>query len=457
VSDRELAEGPRRAQIGVYRVVRELGRGGMGVVYEAVHELLQRRVAIKLMRPELAADPTQVERFVREGRAAANIRHPHVIDIYEFAFVDGAPYLVMDFLEGQTLAERLVVSQRLPLPALLATLLPVISAVAAAHAAGVVHRDLKPSNIMLARLPDGRELPKVLDFGTSKLLTRAELVLTQSAATIGTPYYMAPEQVRSSRDVDERCDQYALGVLLYECATGRMPFEAENHYELLQAIMSAPLAPPSTREPSLPPAFDALVLRAMQRDPAQRFPSARALGAALLALAPAELARSWAAEFGTVTSEPRAAASSKPTSATLPDVSLVRSAPGRSRQLQWYALAVALLAAAAALWALRGGSEPTHQAAAPAPLPAAEPPRTVAAPASAAAREPAATEPQPIAKPSAEQPNEPPPPAATPAAGSVRTGAQVTPAPRQKRPREQGARPARPNVTIGDNGAPILE
>ncbi|HKP60922.1 MAG TPA: serine/threonine-protein kinase [Polyangiales bacterium] len=436
----------------MYRIVRELGRGGMGVVYEGLHEHLQRRVAIKVMRPELAADATQVERFVREGRAAANIRHPHVIDVYEFAFVDGAPYLVMPFLEGQTLAERLVVSRRLPLPALLGTLFPVFSAVAAAHAAGVVHRDLKPSNIMLAYQPDGHEVPKVLDFGTSKLLTQAELVLTQSAATVGTPAYMAPEQVRSSRDVDARCDQYALGVLLYECATGRMPFDAESQYELLHAIMSAPLAAPSTFEPSLPAAFDAVVMRAMQRDPAQRFPSVRALGAALLDLAPAELARSWSAEFATPERSAPAAVSVKPASATLPDASQVRT---RSRKLQWYVLAAALLAAAGALWAIGGGgSRPQSAAEHPEqPLaakveapPAAQPPSEPQPPAAGPASAPTTSNDAPAAKPAAQAAEVPP---AKPAAA------------RRTRPREHGPRPTttspRPSVTVGDNGAPILE
>jgi serine/threonine-protein kinase len=334
-------------------------------------------------------------------------------------------------------------------PALLATLFPVFSAVAAAHATGVVHRDLKPSNIMLARLPDGRELPKVLDFGTSKLLTQAELVLTQSAATIGTPYYMAPEQVRSSRDVDARCDQYALGVLLYECATGRMPFEAENQYELLHAIMSAPLAAPSSLEPSLPAAFDAVVLRAMQRDPAQRFPSVRALGAALLPLAPLELARSWAEEFGSVAREAPAAVSVKPASATLPDESHVRAAPPRNRKLQWFVLAAALLAAAGALWAM-SDSGATQKAAAPAPAPIA-------------ARQPApppVVAPEPLAPnatpPLAAAPEQPPAAASSPAASS-RPNPQARPSARRPRPREPNARPARPSVTIGDNGAPILE
>lgn len=317
--ERELAELAAHSKLGAYRIVRELGRGGMGVVYEAVHELLQRRVAIKLMRPEFAASPSHVERFVREGRAACNIRHPHVIDVYEFAFADGAPYLVMDYLEGETLADCLERERRLPLGQLLAAVFPVLSAVAAAHAAGVVHRDLKPSNIMLARLPDGRSWPKVLDFGTSKLMAKVELGLTQSAAMIGTPYYMAPEQAQSSKDVDARCDQYALGVILYECATGVRPFEAENQLALLHAIMSAPVVLPSQIEPSLPAAFDTIVSRALQREPSMRFPGVQELAVALLDIAPEPLIGRWSAEFSGAGPVVVPAVSAVPMSSTLVD------------------------------------------------------------------------------------------------------------------------------------------
>jgi serine/threonine-protein kinase len=451
MSEREPAASLPRTSIGPYRIVRELGRGGMGIVYEALHEHLRRRVAIKLMRPELLAERLQVERFVREGRAACNIHHPHVVSVYEFDFVDGAPYLVMDYLEGETLAERLLARGHLPLPELLATLLPVLSAVAAAHAAGIVHRDLKPSNIMLARLGTGRELPKVVDFGTSKLL--AEPALTHSAALLGTPYYMAPEQARASSQVDARSDQYALGVILYECSTGFRPFEAEGAYAVIHAIMSLPVARPSSLRPErgLPDGFDDVVLRAMAREPAQRFADVRALGAALLRFAPLELAEAWKSEFagGDAFAPTLAAPVAAPATATLPDVARAPLRTKRTLRAGRLMLAGSVLTALGLLAARlssrdtsdrpRAGA-PTAERAEPLPEPRAEPEREPWAEAPSSAR------PVPVADAALPEPLQPRAATLDPAA--------PRPAKRQARPR---ANPAPAAVTLGDNGAPILE
>jgi serine/threonine-protein kinase len=271
----------------------------MGVVYEAVHVQLRKRVAIKTLRPHLLEDPRNVARFAREGRAVCHIHHPHVVDVHALDSDAGAPYLVMDLLEGVSLGDHLRVAGRIPLPELIAIMLPVLSAVSAAHAGGVVHRDLKPGNIMLVRGRGGEIIPKVLDFGTSRFCAESEeAALTMTGAVLGTIHYMSPEQTRASKNADALSDQYSLGVILYECATGERPFSGESSYEVMHAVMTRPMRLPSAIDPELPPAFDAVVLRAMSRRARDRYPSARALGAALLPFAAESTARLWASEFG---------------------------------------------------------------------------------------------------------------------------------------------------------------
>ena len=501
MSDPFAQPSPNKTHVGPYRIVRELGHGGMGHVFEGVHQHLQRRVAIKRLHPDLARDPVQVERFVREGRAACNIRHPHVVEVYEFGFDDGAPYLVMDLLHGRTLAEHLVAVNALPLTELARLLLPVLSAVAAAHADGIVHRDLKPSNIMLAQI-GGRCVPKVLDFGTSKLIDDAsQHQLTHSAALLGTPYYMSPEQLRSSRDVDARCDQYALGVMLYECATGVRPFEADSSYNLMHAIMTAPVAAPSALQPELPKAFDALVARAMQRDRDRRFADVRALAAALLPLADAAEQRRWQDEF---VAAPAADGGEPPLreSRTWVDAAVAREVgPAASGVVERRRSRVTLLAGAAIAIALGGAyawyarhtptaavsdrttarpaSEPAAQRSAaavsdpstaaatahPASVPAAQPSaaavsdKTTAAATVRRASEPAAQHPSaavsdaPTAAATARPTSEP---AAQHPSAAVSGTAPATTRPTENHARPRKSAPARA-VTIGDNGAPILE
>lgn len=270
---------------GRYLIVRALGEGGMGLVYEAEHPGLGKRVALKTLRPSLADDAEVVARFLREGMAAARIRHPNVVDVTDVGTERGLPYLVMEMLDGETLG-ALVERGPLDPEAVAALLLPVCAAVAAAHARGVLHRDLKPDNVLLARTPHGPAQPKVLDFGIAKILGEdASLSLTSTAAVLGTPFYMSPEQARGARDLDARADQYALGVMLYECATGQKPFQASSLLALAAEITNGTLRPPRALRPELSEDFEAVVLRAMARNPDGRFPSVRALGAALLPLA----------------------------------------------------------------------------------------------------------------------------------------------------------------------------
>jgi serine/threonine-protein kinase len=295
--------------IAAYELRRELGQGAMATVFEAEHLGLGKRVALKRMHPHLATDETAASRFLREGRAAAQIRSPHVVDVFDVGTHEGVPYLVMELLAGEDLASVLRRRGKLPLSELADVVVPIALAVHMAHEAGVIHRDLKPSNVVLATRDGGERCPVVLDFGISKLVADAGRDLTASEVLLGTVHYMSPEQTRSGRQATALSDQYALGVLLYECATGAKPFAGSTHYAVMHAIVSARVVPPSGMDPALPPAFDDVVLRAMQRDPRKRFESVRGLGAALLPWASAETRLRYAAELGVDAAELGARAS----------------------------------------------------------------------------------------------------------------------------------------------------
>jgi len=294
-----MAAAASGAHVGSYLLCRELGKGAMATVYEARHEQLGKRVALKSMHPHLAADATSAARFLREGKAAAQIHHPHVVDVFDVGTHEGVPFLVMELLDGADLAARLEERGKLPLRELVDVMMPVLSAVRAAHAVGVIHRDLKPSNVVLAKRDDGAVSPTILDFGISKVQNDViEQDLTASEVLLGTVHYMSPEQTRGGRNSSALSDQYALGVMLYECATGVKPFSGNTPYSLMHAIVSSRVTPPSSIDPELPRAFDDVVLRAMHRDPSKRFASVRELGADLLPWASDEVQKRWASEFG---------------------------------------------------------------------------------------------------------------------------------------------------------------
>ncbi len=296
-SDRDLEPG---MTLGRYAIVRKIGVGGMGAVYEATHLDLKKRVAVKTLLPAVAKKPELRARFVREGQAASQIRHPNAVDVSDVGVQDGVAYLVMEYLEGEDLAKVIKREGALPVDRIAEIMLPVMAAVMAAHHEGIVHRDLKPENIYLARTRDGVIVPKVLDFGISKMADpESEKGLTGTSALLGTPHYMAPEQVRGAKFVDARTDQYALGVILYESATGRVPFQGENLYAVFQAIVEGLVLPPRTYEPSLPPQFDSLVMRAMATSPDARFATVNALAQELLSFARAQPRTTWEPVFGT--------------------------------------------------------------------------------------------------------------------------------------------------------------
>ena len=212
-----------------YRIDRIVGRGGMGVVFSATHLWTGRPVAVKLLLPGLADDAGLVKRFLREARAAAGLRHPNVVDVLDMGSEpDGTVYLVLEMLVGESLDAVLERHGRLTLRELAAWVVPVCDAVGAAHGQGIVHRDLKPENIFLHRPAEGVTLPKLLDFGIAKVLGTGTSKQTAVGSVIGTLHYMSPEQAEGRADVGPRSDVWALGVVLYECLTGRMPFDGSN-------------------------------------------------------------------------------------------------------------------------------------------------------------------------------------------------------------------------------------
>jgi tRNA A-37 threonylcarbamoyl transferase component Bud32 len=293
-----MANGDHLEEAGSYLIVRQIGSGGMGGVFEAVDTRLGHRVALKRLHPHVAARTGAAARFLREGRAAARVRHPHVVQVFALGEGKEGPYLAMELLDGRDLAAALAEVGRLSVGDALELLLPVIAAVGAAHDAGVIHRDLKPSNVFVSRGAAGRPWPKVIDFGVSKVLCADQAVApTMGDAVLGTAAYMAPEQADSVRNASFQSDQYALAVVLYQCLTGVLPFSGANEYELVLAITTAPVTPPSHHVRGLPPELDEIVLRAMHRNPAARFPSVRAFGAALLSLARDRERAAWGAEL----------------------------------------------------------------------------------------------------------------------------------------------------------------
>jgi serine/threonine-protein kinase len=274
---------------GKYRVERVLGMGGMGVVVAATHLDLHELRAIKLMLPTALENAEAVERFMREARAAARLRSEHVAKVHDVGHLEnGAPYMVMEYLSGADLGQ--VLKQRGPLPAHEAALyaIQVCSALAEAHSSGVIHRDLKPANLFLSQRPDGTPCIKVLDFGISKVTgAGSDFEMTKTHAVLGSPQYMSPEQMRSSRSVDARTDIWSLGVILYKLVTGKAPFRGQNITELISAVLEGAPPAPSTRCAGLPLGLDDVIARCLARKPEGRYGSVNELAAALLPFAPA--------------------------------------------------------------------------------------------------------------------------------------------------------------------------
>jgi tRNA A-37 threonylcarbamoyl transferase component Bud32 len=276
----------------------------MGSVFEGSHVALEKAVALKVLHEHIAQSEPMRARFVREAQLAATLSHPHVVNILDVG-VDGQnAYLVMERLNGEDLAAHLRRVKKETIEGALAVFLPVASALAFAHDRGIVHRDLKPANIFLARDRHGEILPKIVDFGLSKLLTaEGAPVLTESDAVIGTLEYMAPEQTFGTARAGAASDQYSLAAILYEMVTGQLPFHRSDTRELVEAIRYAPIVLSSAIEPLIPSGFDDAVVRALSREPGDRFPDVRAFAHALLRFADAPTGNVWGRDFGEATTE----------------------------------------------------------------------------------------------------------------------------------------------------------
>jgi serine/threonine-protein kinase len=272
---------------GKYRVERVLGRGGMGVVVVARHLRLGEVFAIKFPVARMGNGGDVLARWVREGRAAMRIRSQHVARVYDVGTLEtGEPYLVMEYLEGRDLAAVVAIRGPLTVEEAIEYVLQAIEALAEAHAQGIVHRDIKPSNLFLTRGADASAVTKVLDFGAAKALTLgADTSVTAPGGVVGTPLFMAPEQMRSTRDVDARADIWALGATLHALLTGRPPFSAGSIVEIHECIQRGAPRLRASR-PDAPEALEAILLRCMQTDPAHRYGSVAELAGALAGLVP---------------------------------------------------------------------------------------------------------------------------------------------------------------------------
>ncbi|MBL8312588.1 MAG: serine/threonine protein kinase [Rubrivivax sp.] len=452
---------PPLETLGRYRLVRILGRGAMGVVYEAQDERLGRTVAIKtVLRSHLDNETTAQDyaaRFVREAQAAARLSHPNIVTVYDFGEHDDLSYIVMEFVSGRELAELFRSGHRFTLPQALQIMAELLDALAYAHAQGVVHRDVKPANVLV----DQAGHVKLADFGVARISSGGQ-DRTMPGTMVGTPSYMSPEQILG-QPVGSRTDIFAAGVVLYQFVTGRQPFEGQGMFDVQRRILQDEPTPPSGVFAGLPPVLDGIVLRALAKQPEDRYETAAAFAQDLRRLAadylpapglpataaPADQTGSTAVDLQLDIPSPPAVASPAPQSWVSPQTA-DQPAPAAAapRRALWpYGLALGLIVAAAAWWWLQSPTAPRSGATVPPPavseaasaaaLPASQPTApaasTTATPAPAidapAVAAPVAVEPQPVTVPARPAPppkaDRPPPkdparPATTPPAGAMR-------------------------------------
>jgi serine/threonine-protein kinase len=392
---------PGDVLLGKYRVERVLGQGGMGIVVAARHLNLDELYAIKVLRPEALDVPQAVERFLREARAAARLRGEHVAKVHDVGKLEsGAPYMVMEYLDGSDLKKVIRTQGPLPAEEAAALMIQVCDAISEAHALGIVHRDLKPANLFLIRRPNGTPCMKVLDFGISKQLDIDAADLTKTGDLVGTPKYMAPEQMLRMKKADPRSDLWMIGVVLYELVTGQGPFHADSLPEVVARILAEEALPPSLLMPSVPFWLDAVVARCLRKNPEDRFQSAGELASALragdhagpppapllgrrrsapsvpaLAQSGEQSGEPQRASHGAATL-PNAQASKRPSSGSITVSAWGRTGArmGRGAGRTGAALAAVLglsVSGAGAYWVFRGRAPPAESSVAAAPIPVA--------------------------------------------------------------------------------------
>jgi eukaryotic-like serine/threonine-protein kinase len=456
-------------QFGVYRVGACIGEGGMARIYQAEHAGLRRQVALKVLLDASTRAPEGRERFLREARIAAAIKHPNVVNIFDVGVHDDTAFLVMELLTGTDLEQLIEERGALDEATIVDIMIPVLAGLTAVHDAGVVHRDLKPGNVFLAQGRYDEVDPKLLDFGICKAPGPEQLRLTANGMLIGTPFYMSPEGLRGE-EMTPSSDQYSLGVVMYECATGTNPFGATTFAEIFRLIGAGQYPLPSSIRPQISKRLERIILRAMNLDPAQRFKDLREMGRELLLLAGQRTRITWSLSFGEI-ERPKASGTQtwKVPQGSSPPAAPPDEPRGRKRAL--FALPLLLLAAAAVLgssgvFSSRAREEPRL------PRPSAAP--VAVAPAPAALNEPAAADvvvtPRPLEAPAQSRPATPK--AATPphrvwarrqpmAVGAAPDGDESDPdwaipagttTAAQVRPAQ-----ARTQIGVGANGAPIFD
>jgi eukaryotic-like serine/threonine-protein kinase len=271
--------------IGNYTITAKLGEGGMGVVYLAEHPVIGRKVAMKAIHPELSRNPEVVSRFITEAKSVNQIGNEHIVDINDFGTTsDGEFYFVMEFLQGEALADQLKRAAPFAAARALAIAAQVADALGASHQHGIIHRDLKPENIFLINRGHSADFVKVLDFGLAKLTQGDEKIThkTRTGSVMGTPYYMSPEQCEGKANIDHRADIYSLGVILFEMVTAKVPFGGEGYGEIIVKHITAPVPSPRAINPLLPPSLEAIILRALAKPREQRFQTMEEFAEALL-------------------------------------------------------------------------------------------------------------------------------------------------------------------------------
>ena len=398
--------------VGSYRILEKIGEGGMGAVYRAVDEMLEREVAIKAIRPELARDPEIVERFRSEAKILARVSHPAIATIYSFFHDGGELFLAMEYVRGRTLSAVLAAEGALPWRRAVPLLSTALEGIEQAHRAGIIHRDLKPDNLMFTEAG----ALKVMDFGIARVPGSNHL--TRTGLLIGTLRYVAPEQIRGE-EVDRRTDLYALGVVFYQMLTGRVPFEGPTDFAILKAQIEDPPAPPRSLVPEIPEELERIVLKALEKSPDARFQTAGELRTALAGLGPRSLEKP-DEELPTLILPPRPAAAvprasvetietdrprlpAPPPAVAAPPVLGTSYRPVSKTGWKVAAIAAGLVLAAAAVALLRW------------PAPVAPPTQRIAAPVPAAAK-PAPAQPETTLAAAAPVPltSQPPRPAPTP-------------------------------------------